>query len=84
MIFNIKTSKDKFTEEVYERSMKELGEFFGIQWKYNRPYILLVPDRKTINKLFGEKTEKWVVGWRGGDGVYILDRKNYEKESSHK
>ena len=86
MIFNLKTKRDQKLETFYEDSMKELGEFFEINWNRNRPNVWLVPDRKTIDDLRGEKTPGWVVGWGGAQygGVYILDSKNFEKESDNK
>jgi hypothetical protein len=32
--------------------------------------------------LLGEKTKSWVVGWADKGDVFVLDRENYEKESS--
>lgn len=71
-------------DEIYAKSMEELDSFFKINWKYNRPNLILVPDRKTINSLKGQKTESWVVGWVGNGIVYLLDDQNFEKESNHK
>ena len=86
MIFDIKQKKDKFIEGVYNKSMKELDEFFDLGWIKNTPFIFIVPDRKTIDKLYREKTEDWIVAWAQSSSriVYILDRKNFEKESNHK
>jgi len=44
----------------------------------NRPNIIIVPDRKTIDLIKEQKTEDWYVGWCSGRDVYILDRNNYE------
>lgn len=84
MIFKISSSKNKELEEFYEKSMKDLGTFFGVNWKYNRPRLMLVRDRTTINNLRDQKTEDWVVGWVNKGDFYVLDRNNYEKESCHK
>lgn len=84
MILKIKSIKDKFLEEIYEKSMKELDEFFELNWKRNLPCIFLVPDRKTINALHERETPDWIVGWTDGKDVYLLDKTNYEKESCHK
>ncbi len=86
MIFEINSKKDPFIEDIYEKSMKELNDFFGINWVKKKPSVIIVPDRRTINKLKNEKTEDWVIAWAGmGDhSIYLLDRKNYEKESCHK
>ena len=86
MIFDIKQKKDKFIEDAYNKSMKELDEFFDLGWIKNTPFIFVVLDRETINKLYREKTEDGVVAWAQSSSriVYILDRKNLEKESNHK
>lgn len=84
MIFEVKTKKNKFIEEVYEKSMQELGKFYGINWVENRPKIIIVKDRKTIDKLKGYKTEKWLVGWADfGNTIYILDPSKYKTDSDH-
>ncbi|MFA5061497.1 MAG: hypothetical protein WC494_04265 [Candidatus Pacearchaeota archaeon] len=84
MVFKISKIEDSKLDEVYETSMKELDSFFELGWKYNRPNLVLVPDRKTINSLKGKETEEWVVGWTNGNTVYMLSDKNYETESNHK
>ncbi len=84
MIFTINSKKDKFLENEYNNAMKEFNKFFNINWKTNKPNVILVPDRKTINKLRGGRTESWSIGWVKNNDVYILDKKNLEKESTHK
>lgn len=85
MIFEIKAVQDNWIKKQYEKAMKELDAFFGLNWKRNRPEIHLVQDRKTIKTIWGEDSGDWIVGWVSGtSAIYILDRKNYEKESSHK
>ena len=64
--------------------MKELDDFFSLNWKRNKPRIFLVKDRESINKLMGQKTQDWVVGWVNNTNVFILDKDTYEKESCHK
>jgi len=84
MIFVIQSRDEKFLEKIYNQSMKELDDFFGLNWKRNKPNIFLVRDRNTINNLRGIKTEDWVVGFVNKADIYLLDRENYEKESCHK
>ena len=84
-LFNLTSKKDSFIEKEYEKSMKELRKFFGINWIYNTPAIMLIPNRKTLNKYKREETEPWEVGGTYGKRLIILlNRKNYEKESCHK
>ena len=84
MVFAIESRDDKSLEKIYDKSMKELDNFFGLNWKYNKPKLFLVRDRNTIDKLHGTKTENWIVGWVNNIDVFILDKNNYEKESCHK
>ena len=84
MVFKISKIEDSKLDEVYETSMKELDSFFELGWKYNRPNLVLIPDRKTIDNLKGKETEEWLVGWVNGNMVYMLSDKNYETESNHK
>jgi hypothetical protein len=86
MIFEINSKKDKFVEDIYDKGMKELDKFFELGWIRNTPFIFVVPDRKTIDKLRREKTEDWLVAWADSRSriIYLLDKKNLEKESNHK
>lgn len=84
MVYKIKENHDKDLKDFYEKTIKELGNFFGINWTRNKPKLFLVPDRKTIDSLRETKTPRWVVGWGGAKiGVYILDSKNFLKESEN-
>jgi len=81
MIFNIKQKKNKFIEENYESSMKELGEFYGINWVINQPKVFIIKDRKDVENVRGKKTEKWIIGWAYGfNHIYILDYDQIKKE----
>jgi hypothetical protein len=48
------------------------------------PKVFLVENRKTIDELRGIKTQAWSVGWINKKDVFILDKKNYERDSNHK
>ncbi len=83
MLYKIHEYLNPKVEEMYERSMSELNTFFDKNWKQNRPRMILVPDRKTINALRGEQTSSRIVGWAEAGGICILDFQNFEKESDH-
>ncbi len=83
MIFTIQSRDEKFLEKIYDQSMKELDDFFGLNWERNKPRIFLVKDRSTINQLRGMKTADWIVGWVNNQDVFVLDKNTYEKESCH-
>ncbi len=84
MVYKIETIPRQKLDEIYEKSIEEYIDFFQFNWKYNRPKIFLIPDRKTMDLFAGHKTESWVVGWARKGNVYLLDDQNYEKESNHK
>ena len=84
IVFELKSKEDKFLEKSYRKAMKELNEFFGINWKRNLPRILILNSRKEIDTFKGYKTKEWFIGEAGGKNIFLLDRKNFEKESSHK
>ena len=63
--------------------MKELREFFELEWIYNPPNVFILPDRKTINSLKNMETNDWLVGWSDGNNVYMLSAENFEKESNN-
>lgn len=88
MIYKLKLVpfKDKFIERVFHQSMKDLGKFYGINWIRNKPKIMLVKNRREIDLLKSNKTEPWLVAWADSNAriVFILDPKNFEKQSSHR
>lgn len=84
MIFEVKYIKDEFVEKVYKRGMKKFNKFFNLNVPYGKLSIFIVNNRKDIDLLRNQKTERWVVGWSEDRTIFILNRKNYERESSHK
>lgn len=85
MIFKLISEDDTWLKKAYEEAMADLGQFFGINWTENKPKVYVLPDRKSIDEFWGEKTPRWLVGFggKGMGGVYLLDRKNFEKESDN-
>ncbi len=88
MIFKIKPVEDKLAQSAYDKGMKELNEFWGINWIVSTPSIIVVEDRKQMDQLLGKKTESWLVGYAFGSkgirGVAVLDFKNINDESIQK
>jgi hypothetical protein len=85
MIYKINSIKDQFVQKIVDKSMKDLGEFYGINWTKNTPKIIIVEDRKTINTLRDCKTEPWFVAWADKSrNIFILNKENLEEQSSHK
>ncbi len=61
---------------------KDLENFFNI--KIKQPNIFLLNSRKEIDKIYGQKTKSWLTGWVRYGTIFILNPKNYTKESCHK
>lgn len=77
------------TLETFDRSIDELGEFFEINWVYNRPECLILDSRKEMDewhkKSYGTETQDWMVGFANGNRkICLLNHKNLETESRHK
>jgi hypothetical protein len=84
MFFKIQKLEDDRLQADYDRAMKELNEFYSLDWVYNRPQIIVVPDRKTINDIWDKKSEDWQIGWADGRFAFVLDNESMEENSSHK
>jgi len=56
MIFDIHSVKDKKIEKFYSKAIKEMNEFYMINWNRNMPRIFLIQSRKEFDILYGEKT----------------------------
>lgn len=83
MIFDVRFREDEFIKKGYEKAMKELNDFFEINWQRNKPKIFLMADRKTIDEHRQAKTEKWNTGYVSNNDLFILAPENYNKESTH-
>jgi len=84
MIYRINSEINKELQRFYDTALKELNEFYGINWVRNLPRLIIVNDRKDIDALFGRKTESWVIGWSENNNIYVLDKAKFSKESDHK
>ncbi len=63
MLYKIKQFKDKLIDDAYDNFMKELGKFYERKWECNKPHIIIVDDRKTIDSW---KRKKLRIGLRRG------------------
>ncbi len=82
MTLHISCNIDSFTDNIHKKAMLNLGKFFGFKWQGKPPRIYVVENRKAMDELIGEKTKSWVVGWSNKGDIFVLDRNNYETESS--
>jgi len=85
MIFDLKKREDKEIQRVCNKAIKELKKFYEIKNKI-RVNVIILKDRKTFDALRNCKTKDWNIGFAVPHvySVFILDKKNFEKESSHK
>lgn len=82
---NIKQSDSTKVKDFYDKAMKELIQFYGINWIDNTPVIHVVDSRKDYNIMAGHSTEDWEVGKAYDDNkLLLLSPNSYEKESTHK
>ena len=84
MPLKIESFEDGFLDKIYTESIADLNKFYEMNWVHHQPVVIIMKDRKTIDALKGESTERWMVGHAEGNKVFILDRNNLESESDHK
>ncbi|OGD69683.1 hypothetical protein A3I18_00995 [Candidatus Campbellbacteria bacterium RIFCSPLOWO2_02_FULL_35_11] len=88
MIFELKQKKDKFLDKAYKDSMKELNDFYGINWTRNTPKIFIVnsrEDKALLKEDMGNGSADWTVGWTPTiDTVFVMNRLKIKTETSHK
>ena len=85
-IYDINTvqSKNNKVKSFYEKAMKELIDFYGVNWIENIPVIYLVNSRESFDIISGYQTEDWVVGRAlSYNKLLLLSPESYEKESRH-
>ncbi len=82
MVFYINYVSDSFSDKIYENALSNLSDFFEYKWgNQDKPKLYVIPNRRTMDLLKGEKTPSYAVGWSKKD-IFILDKNNYAKESS--
>ena len=86
-IYDINTvqSKSNKVKSFYDKAMKELIDFYGVNWIDNTPVIYLVNSRESFDIISGYQTEDWVVGRAlSYNKLLLLSPESYEKESRHR
>ena len=82
---NITQSNNTKVKDFYNKAMKELIDFYCVNWIENTPVIYLIDSRESLDIISGYKTEDWVVGRAlSYNKLLLLSPESYEKESSHK
>jgi len=85
MPFKIKHYQDKFVDSTFNRSLRELEEFFHFKFaKGQKPALFIIDSRREINLVADERMPSWFVGWSTpGNNVYLLNRRKFSSESAH-
>lgn len=82
---NTKELENRKIKDFYDRAMKELIQFYGINWIDNTPTVYVVDSRKDYNVMAGYDTKDWEVGKvYDGNKLLLLSSDSYEKYSVHK
>ena len=82
MIYQVTKIKNPKIEKIYEVGMKQLSEFFGINWIHNLPEIWIVENGETNKSLQGKNYQNWVKGWGSRHkGIYLLRQEIIKKET---
>lgn len=64
-------------QQSYEKAMRKLNNFFGMNWIQNGPKIFLMVNRRTIKDLREGKVAGWASGWvdHKTSSVYLAAKK---------
>ena len=83
MILKAKPIENKLIQDAYEEGMKIFSDFWGLNWIYNTPNIIVLESREDIDKAYGEKTQSWIRGWARNNTIHLLDYYKMATESDH-
>ena len=84
MIFETTISKKDWLKKEYIKHMKELNDFWELEWKHNQPRVFLMENKKTIDLFRRKETKKWQVAAIYKTDIFLLSPENYEKDSIFK
>ncbi|MBD3366267.1 hypothetical protein GF360_02895 [candidate division WWE3 bacterium] len=83
-MFEIKSPKRPKIQKMYKRAMKELCDFFELDWTRNTPKLFLVQDEETIQELWNGEAPPTMSGWTDKLDVYVIDRDKFKKADGTK
>jgi hypothetical protein len=69
---NVTQSNNINVKGFFDKAMKELVDFYGVNWIENTPVIYLVDSRESFDIISGYKTDDWVVGRALSDNKWLL------------
>ncbi|OGL53249.1 hypothetical protein A3K55_02045 [Candidatus Shapirobacteria bacterium RBG_13_44_7] len=78
MIFKTKVIAYPLIDKYFEKSWKELTQFYEFTPKY-KPKIFIIEDRKTIDAFMETKTLKWCKNGCIRGNIFLLNPKKYSQ-----
>lgn len=73
MAFKVSSFTDNLVDTIHEESIKELNEFYWVDYSKNYIKIFTIEDRETYDKINWKKTENWMKWFAQWNNVYIFD-----------
>jgi len=83
MVFNLMAVEDELIDTHFEEINKNLSDFYNTNIDNGLPKVFIIKDRKTFDALLRKKSKLYQVGFIMNKSIYLLDRNNFAKESSH-
>ena len=84
MIYQLQCCQSPSIDSILKAATPKLNRFFATKLKPGFPRVILLPDRKTIDYLRGDKTKSWLVGWVDSrQNIFMLKRSVFPRHSSH-
>jgi len=75
--------EDELIDTHFEEINKNLSDFYNTNIDNGLPKVFIIKDRKTFDALLRKKSKLYQVGFIMNKSIYLLDRNNFAKESSH-
>ncbi len=82
MIYDIKVEDNRELIDFYNQAMRELDDFYQLNWIYNKPNIFVLSTKEDVQacrKEMGLGEFKTASGWVGNGGVYVVTKEIYEE-----
>jgi hypothetical protein len=71
-------------QKVFDRSIKELNEFFEIQWTEDLPELKVLNSSEELEEAYGSKPKKSTEGFARGNAINLVAPKKLELLTIHK
>jgi len=79
-----KEEKNQRILEMYEKAIKELKDFYELDWNKNCPIIYLLETRQDFDMITGQQNPDWIIGKAiSFNKVALIAPESFDEESSH-